>query len=337
MENIFKNKNILIIGDIMLDSYLFGDVDRISPEAPVPIINVSLKQNKLGGAANVAANIKALGGTPILCSVIGNDSNGKILLSKLKKLKIDSKYIIQSKSRITTNKTRIIGNNHQMIRIDDEITTELDFDDKNLLISSISTILNNNIDCILLQDYDKGILNDTIISTIIIKANKLNIPIIVDPKKRNFSYYNNITLFKPNFKEFKEGLNITNDNKLELLKNGANKLHQRGIEIVVVTLSEDGIFLSYNKGKISKIIQPKSKISVVDVSGAGDTVFSIISMLINIINIEDVLKIANIGGGIVCENFGVTPIDKNILINNIIKYYPSFFKNGKKILNDNNR
>lgn len=318
MMNIFKNKNILIIGDVMLDSYIFGVVDRISPEAPVPIVNISQKQYKLGGAANVAANIKALGGNPILCSVVGEDVKSEIFFSELKKLKIDSTNIIQSKNRITTDKTRIIGNNHQMLRIDDEIITELDFDDKNLLLSSISTILKTRkIDCVLLQDYDKGVLCDAIISMIITKANNLKIPIIVDPKKRNFSYYTNITLFKPNFKEFREGLNITNNNKLESLQLGANKLHQRGIEIVVVTLSEDGIFLSYNNGEISKIIHPKSKISVVDVSGAGDTVFSIISMLINDTNIEDVIKIANIGGGIVCEEFGVVTINKDKLLKEI--------------------
>lgn len=318
MMNIFKNKNILIVGDVMLDSYIFGIVDRISPEAPVPIVNISHKQYKLGGAANVAANIKALGGTPILCSVVGKDEKSEILFSELKNLKIDSTNIIQSKNRITTDKTRIIGNNHQMLRVDNEIITELDFDDKNLLLSSISAILKTEkIDCILLQDYDKGVLCDTIISMIINKANSLKIPIIVDPKKRNFSCYRNITLFKPNFKEFKEGLNITNNNKLELLQLGANKLHQRGIEIVLVTLSEDGIFLSYNNGEISKIIPPKSKISVVDVSGAGDTVFSIISMLINDINIEDVIKIANVGGGIVCEEFGVVTINKDKLLKEI--------------------
>lgn len=318
MMNIFKNKNILIVGDVMLDSYIFGVVDRISPEAPVPIVNISQKQYKLGGAANVAANIKALGGNPILCSVVGEDVKSEIFFSELKKLKIDSTNIIQSKNRITTDKTRIIGNNHQMLRIDDEIITELDFDDKNLLLSSISTILKTRkIDCVLLQDYDKGVLCDEIISMIITKANNLKIPIIVDPKKRNFSYYTNITLFKPNFKEFREGLNITNNNKLESLQLGANKLHQRGIEIVVVTLSEDGIFLSYNNGEISKIIHPKSKISVVDVSGAGDTVFSIISMLINDTNIEDVIKIANIGGGIVCEEFGVVTINKDKLLKEI--------------------
>ena len=318
MMNIFKNKNILIVGDVMLDSYIFGVVDRISPEAPVPIVNISQKQYKLGGAANVAANIKALGGNPILCSVVGEDVKSEIFFSELKKLKIDSTNIIQSKNRITTDKTRIIGNNHQMLRIDDEIITELDFDDKNLLLSSISTILKTRkIDCVLLQDYDKGVLCDAIISMIITKSNNLKIPIIVDPKKRNFSYYTNITLFKPNFKEFREGLNITNNNKLESLQLGANKLHQRGIEIVVVTLSEDGIFLSYNNGEISKIIHPKSKISVVDVSGAGDTVFSIISMLINDTNIEDVIKIANIGGGIVCEEFGVVTINKDKLLKEI--------------------
>lgn len=313
---LFKNKNVLIIGDVMVDSYLFGDVERISPEAPVPIVDVVVKQEKLGGAANVAANIKNLGGTPILCSIIGRDQKGDVLLSLLKNMKINTSYIYKSKKRVTTNKTRIIGNNHQMLRIDDEIKTKLGKDQNDFMLIINKIFETHKIDCILLQDYDKGIINETIISLITIKAQSLNIPIVVDPKKNNFSHYKNITLFKPNFKEFREGLNIKNTNRLEALKNGSKILHKQGVEIVFVTLSENGIFISYkiNKKIISKIIPTEHSIDVVDVSGAGDTVASIAAMTINNVDIDTIAKISNIAGGIVCEEIGVVPINKKKLL-----------------------
>ena len=317
--DIFKDKKILIIGDVMLDSYLFGDVERISPEAPVPIVDITRKQNKLGGAANVATNIKNLGGTPILCSIIGKDIKGDIFISLLQEMKISNDYIYQSENRLTTDKTRIIGNSHQMLRIDDEIKSELGKDEK-IYLKMIKNILDNdNIDCVLFQDYDKGIINEYIINIIISKANYLSIPIIVDPKKNNFHSYHNVTLFKPNLKEFKESMNIDSCDRDELLKNGSKILHKRGIEIVFVTLSEDGIFVSYKKGNktIRKII-PTTPRDVVDIAGAGDTVCSILTMLINDMSIEEIAKISNLAGGIVCEEIGVIPIDKYRLLN---EYY----------------
>ena len=312
---LFKDKKILIIGDVMLDSYLFGNVERISPEPPVPIVDVIIKQDKLGGAANVASNIKNLGGTPIICSIIGRDQKGEILLSLLKKHKIETHYIYRSDNRITTSKTRIIGNNHQMLRIDEEIKSDLGKDQKNFLLILDKIFEIEEINCVLFQDYDKGVINEDIINKVILKANSLKIPIIVDPKKKNFSFYKNVTLFKPNFKEFKEGINLKDPNRKKLLETGAKILHQKGIEIVLITLSENGIFVSYKKDKkiISKIIS-SSSIDVVDVSGAGDTVAAIAAMLLNEIEIEKVAEIANIAGGIVCEEIGVVPIDKGKLL-----------------------
>lgn len=313
--DLFKNKKILIVGDVMLDSYLFGNVERISPEAPVPIVDVIIKQDKLGGAANVATNIKNLGGEPILFSIIGKDQKGEIFLDLLKKMKISTKYIYQSNNRITTNKTRIIGNNHQMLRVDEEIKSELGKDQKDFLAIIDKIFEIEEIDCILFQDYDKGIINEEVINKITSIANSLNIPTIVDPKKKNFSLYKNITLFKPNFKEFKEGINLTDSNRKELLENGAKILHKKGIAIVFITLSESGIFVSYKYGKsyINKII-PGTAREVVDVSGAGDTVAAVAAMLLNEVEIEEIAKIANIAGGIVCEEVGVVPIDKEKLL-----------------------
>lgn len=293
----------------MLDSYLFGNVERISPEAPVPIVDIVNKKDKLGGAANVATNIKNLGGTPILCSIIGKDKNGETFISLLRDLEITTTWIHKSENRITTNKTRIIGNNHQMIRFDEEIKSELDKDQNTLIVMLYEIFKYEKIDCILFQDYDKGIINKEIITYVSDKAKLLNIPIIVDPKKNNFNNYNNVTLFKPNLKEFKDSMN-TND-----LENGAKLLHKKGIEIVFITLSENGIFLSYKKnGKIISKVVPGTSREVADVSGAGDTVISVISMLINDIDIEEIAKISNLAGGIVCEEIGVVSINKEKLL-----------------------
>jgi rfaE bifunctional protein kinase chain/domain len=203
-----NNKNILIIGDIMLDSYLVGDVTRISPEAPVPVVNIKDSYNRLGGAGNVALNIKKLGSNPILCSIIGSDDNGKELKNLVEKNKMDNRYIIMSTNRQTTTKTRIIGNNYQLLRYDEEIRTPLDYYDYNNLIRSIEYILDKEtIDIIILQDYDKGVIDDNLINKIVDIAD--NIPIVVDPKIKNFNFYHDVFLIKPNFNEFVKGLGLS--------------------------------------------------------------------------------------------------------------------------------
>jgi len=316
----FKNNKILIIGDIMMDTYLIGKVDRISPEAPVPVVDIEERIDKLGGAANVALNIKELGATPIICSIIGKDERGFELDNLLTKNGLTTKFIYKSSNRKTTNKIRIIGNNAQMLRIDEETKTDITNDMfEKLKENIIYAIASNKIDSIIFQDYDKGVITKKLIDYIISLSKKRNIPVYVDPKLRNFSLYKNIKIFKPNFNELKRGLNLTVTDKKELLETGAKILHDRGIEIVFVTLSENGIFISYIKNEkiINKII-PGTVINVADVSGAGDTVISIISLLlIYNINIEKIAEIANIAGGIVCEEVGVVPVNKDKLLDKI--------------------
>ena len=195
--NDFKSKKILIVGDIMIDSYRWGHVERQSPEAPVPIVNLEKKEDRLGGAGNVALNIKALGATPILCSVIGKDFSGNKLLELLRQEKICTDGIFIDETRKTTTKTRIINNNDQIVRIDDEDLFDI-VNEQNLLDLIYSKI--NQIDIIILQDYNKGVLTENIIKNIINKANQKNIAVIVDPKKKNFKKFKNCTLFKPNLK-----------------------------------------------------------------------------------------------------------------------------------------
>jgi len=305
-----ENKKILLIGDLILDKYLIGDVNRISPESPVPVVELKSEENKLGGLANVALNIKNMGSEPIICSVVGNDNNGKLLKTLLNTNDIKVDYILESFKRKTTVKTRVIGNNYQIVRFDDEITTELKDDEYKILFNNIKRLVESNeIDIILLQDYDKGVINGDLINDIK-KLVRSKIPIIVDPKLRNFNNYSDIRLFKPNLKEFTDGLRLNTDLELdEKLNVGTNILHKRGIEIVIVTLSEKGVYISYDYGKKTKIIPSETK-NIIDVSGAGDTFISILSTLLTTeLTIEQISYISNVGSGLVCELPGVVPVD----------------------------
>ena len=316
----FNKKNILIIGDVMVDAYLWGHVERISPEAPVPIVSVEKRENRLGGAANVGLNIRSLGANAILCSVIGNDVKGNEFLELLDKQKLSKEGIIQSNKRITTTKFRVIGNNTQMLRVDEEITSELEKEELTMLQEHITNIIaNKTIDAIIFQDYDKGTINEQLISSVVEVANNQNIPIIVDPKKKNFLHYKNVTLFKPNLKEIKEGLNIHFDvDKQEEIEKAVSSLQAvLQTEMVLNTLSENGVFIQWATG--SEII-PAHYRTIVDVSGAGDTVISVAALcLIMDMEAADMAALANLAGGIVCEEVGVVPINKTKLQDEAIR------------------
>jgi len=312
----------MIIGDVMIDSYLFGKVERISPEAPVPVVSVNYRSNRLGGAANVALNINSMGAIPILCSVIGNDEKSDTFIKLLEKDNLPVQGIIKSKKRITTTKFRIIGNNTQMLRVDEETESDLEIDDRKELLKRIERILENEeINVIVFQDYDKGILGQEVINTIIDLAHKFKIPVVVDPKKKNFKAYKNITLFKPNLKELKEGLNLELS-EIENLSCAIEQLHKnQNIEIVLTTLSEAGVFISYksNDNTFINNLIPAHIRSIADVSGAGDTVIGLASLcLASKLPYSELAKISNLAGGLVCEEVGVVPINREKLLNELV-------------------
>ena len=313
--NNFNKLNVLIIGDVMIDAYYFGKVDRISPEAPVPVVSVQRKENRLGGAANVALNIQELGANPILCSVIGVDDDAKIFDSLLSNNKLSNQGIINSNNRITTVKTRIIGNNHQMLRIDAEMDQDLILQDKAELIEKIISLINTQkIDAVVFEDYDKGIISPIIIEEIVTICNEKNIPTTVDPKKRNFLHYHNVSLFKPNLKELKEGLNIEiNPKEIEDISTAVAQLNnQLNNKITFITLSEYGVYIA----KQNKQHHEKAHIrNISDVSGAGDTVISVATLCLALKqSIETIAALSNLAGGIVCEKVGVVPIQKEELL-----------------------
>ena len=313
--NNFNNLNVLIIGDVMIDAYYFGKVDRISPEAPVPVVSVQRKENRLGGAANVALNIQELGANPILCSVIGDDDDAVIFNNLLTSNKLSNQGIINSNNRITTVKTRIIGNNHQMLRVDAEMDKDLILEDKAKLIDKIiSLISEQKIDAVVFEDYDKGVISPLIIEEIVAICNEKNIPTTVDPKKRNFLHYHNITLFKPNLKELKEGLNIDiNPKEISEINKGVTQLNsQLNNQITFITLSEYGVYIANQ----NKQHHEKAHVrNISDVSGAGDTVISVATLCLALKqSIETIAALSNLAGGIVCEKVGVVPIQKEELL-----------------------
>lgn len=316
----FHQLNVLIIGDVMIDSYLLGKVSRISPEAPVPIVAVRKKEKRLGGAANVALNIQAMGANPILCSVIGVDSEGQSFLDLLKQQKLSQKGILKSRSRVTTQKTRVIGNNTQLLRIDEEIEDDITPSETQQLITLISYIIQHDkIDVIVFEDYNKGLITPKLISKVVELAKSKGIPTCVDPKKKNFNAYKGVTLFKPNLKELREGLklDIHSDNLSELQRAVSSFRVKQKFETALVTLAERGVIT--NSRSVKEHI-PAHIRSIADVSGAGDTVISIAALL-TALSAHPVITaaISNLAGGLVCEQIGVVPINKEQLLEETLK------------------
>ena len=307
----FNNLRVLIIGDVMVDAYVWGRSTRLSPEAPVPVVHVARTEQRLGGAANVALNVQALGATPLLCAVIGADAGGDQLLQLLHDNHLVADGIIRSAHRPTTVKQRILAHGQQLLRIDSEIETDVNAEESAQLLAAYDDLLTRT-DVVIFEDYDKGVLNEAIITECIARARQRNIPTVVDPKKKNFLAYRQCTLFKPNLKELREGL------KLEF---GAPDADRPGFEAavarlrevlepetVLVPLSEYGVFAQQNS---TKTYLPAHLRTISDVSGAGDTVISIAALCVALgRSAAFTAALANLGGGLVCEQVGVVPVEK---------------------------
>ena len=314
----FNGLRILVIGDVMLDAYVMGKVNRISPEAPVPIVSLENEDARIGGAGNVALNLLALGGKPIICGVIGEDSSGDKLLNLFEKNGISTDGLVKSMVRKTTVKTRVISNKQQLLRIDSESTFPLLESEEIKLNNTIQNIINQGVDGIIFEDYNKGVLTDSVIQNTIKIAKEKDIPTAVDPKKENFLSYKGVSLFKPNLKELKEGLNLNfdfNSNK-DLFEKGIEVLEEKlQNEISFITLSEYGVFI---KNQTEKYYVPAHMRSISDVSGAGDTVIAVATLcLISGASTKQIAEISNLAGGLVCEKSGVVSISKNDLFSEV--------------------
>ncbi|MBN2730690.1 MAG: D-glycero-beta-D-manno-heptose-7-phosphate kinase [Bacteroidales bacterium] len=312
VETIFSNKKILIIGDVMIDAYIWGNVDRISPEAPVPIVSVEQRENRLGGAANVALNIKALGSTAILATVIGEDEKGKQLESLIAAQNMPTHGLMKSSERITTTKFRIIGNNAQMLRVDEETDSILSPGLKEkFLLHLLNLLSNEKFDAIVFEDYDKGVIDQDVVSTVLKKSDELGIPVSVDPKKRNFFAYDGVSLFKPNLKELANALNEELPEEIDALAELANAFRKKmNYKYLLLTLGERGMLLLYEKDNAEQFYHIPSRVrNVSDVSGAGDTVISVATLALAAkIDCIEMTELSNLAAGIVCEYVGVVPV-----------------------------
>jgi len=305
----FDNLRVLIIGDVMLDSYVWGRVERISPEAPVPVVTVDRRERRLGGAGNVLLNVQALGAEAIICSIIGTDAPGDLLEQELCDRGLNCDGLIRSSDRITTIKERIIAGSQQIVRVDTETDKYINADERAQLVQKAKELI---LTChvVIFEDYDKGVLSKEAIAEITDFANARNVPTVVDPKKRNFLSYQNTTLFKPNLKELREGLKLDFDvDDADEFQAAVDQLKSTlNIKGALITLSERGVFIDFN-GERRQL--PAHIRQIADVSGAGDTVISIAACCVALKQSPAIIAgLSNLGGGLVCESVGVVPIDK---------------------------
>jgi rfaE bifunctional protein kinase chain/domain len=318
LQSILKKSNgkkIAVIGDVMLDKYVYGSISRISPEAPVPVVDVSKTEYKLGGAANVANNIKALDSEPVLIGVIGDDYDAGHYIEVMNSLKLSTSGIFKDKSRPTTAKTRVIAHSQHVLRVDSEVKENISGQTVKKIISYIKDNL-NDFEAVIMQDYNKGVLTKEIIGEVISLCKKNNKPVYVDPKFTNFYEYRDVTVFKPNRKEVGDILGMKLDGEESVNDAGKNLIDKLNCEYLVLTRGEKGMMLfDKEKGKTVVLNVPTRARRVADVSGAGDTVISTIAVtLAGGANIIEAVMLANQAAGIVCEEVGIIPIYKQALL-----------------------
>jgi rfaE bifunctional protein kinase chain/domain len=308
----FSSLRVLVIGDLMVDAYTWGKVNRISPEAPVPVVNVIKRESRLGGAGNVVLNIASLGAKPYVCSVIGDDSIGETLQGILKESGLSIDGIIVEKDRPTTVKERVIAGSQQLIRVDSETEAPISAASSKALLEQVKAWL-PEVDVILFEDYDKGVLSQGLIQEIITLAKSRQIPTVVDPKKKNFFAYRSATLFKPNLNELRDGLGLEAAAIAPeaIAKTVADFKASQSFTGLFVTMSERGVYMDYAADQIQI---PAHIRQIADVSGAGDTVISIAACALAAGgSAKQIAELANLGGGLVCESLGVVPIDVELL------------------------
>lgn len=306
--------HVVVVGDVMLDNYRWGTIERMSPEAPVPIVTIKQRDNRSGGAANVALNCVALGAKVTLASVVGDDAEGRELRHLATAAGINTALLVHSKYRPTTTKTRIISDDKHMMRLDEEVCDDLSTAEEHPFIDTVMRFLQiEKPNVVIFEDYNKGVLKENVIQKLVAHCNAIGIITTVDPKYRNFLAYKNVTVFKPNLKEVREGLHIP----LEQVDTAALDAVHTQLKTVLhhqisfITLSEKGVYYNDGQGTIT----PSHIRDIKDVSGAGDTVIATASMVYAVTKDAALMAhVSNIAGGLVCEHVGVVPIDKERLL-----------------------
>jgi rfaE bifunctional protein kinase chain/domain len=308
----FSKLRVMVIGDLMVDAYTWGKVSRISPEAPVPVVNVVKRENRLGGAGNVVLNVASLGAKPLVFSVIGDDATGQDLKAILAEAGLSVDGIIQEAGRPTTIKERVIAGSQQLLRVDSETEKSISSASVAALLSAVKASI-SNVDVIIFEDYDKGVLSEGLIQEVMGMAKAAGIPTVVDPKKKNFFAYQGATLFKPNLHELRDGLGLDSSDLSALALPATVKKFKESqrFEGLFVTLSERGVYMDFLSEQVAI---PAHIRQIADVSGAGDTVISIAACALAAgATPAQIAELANLGGGLVCEFLGVVPIDVELL------------------------
>jgi D-beta-D-heptose 7-phosphate kinase/D-beta-D-heptose 1-phosphate adenosyltransferase len=301
-----KGHKVLIVGDMMIDEYIWGGVTRVSPEAPVPIVGVTNETLRLGGAANVANNIISLGGQVEVCGVLGDDQMGRWIKSDLKKKKVGIRGIISSPDRPTTVKTRVIAHDQQVVRVDKEVTTPLGRSDEEVILGSVESFL-GECGCVVVSDYAKGVITPTLMRRLVELAREHSVPVAVDPKISQFSIYKGVTVLTPNLFEAAAGAGIVIDSMEALVDAGQRIVEKLGCEYLLITRGDQGMTLFTGNSGFSHI-EAYSR-TVYDVTGAGDTVMSTLALsLASGLSMEDGAYLANVAAGVVVGEIGTVPI-----------------------------
>jgi D-glycero-beta-D-manno-heptose-7-phosphate kinase len=310
-ENI-RGKRVAVVGDVMLDQYFWGHVSRVSPEAPVPVVEVHSESIRLGGGANVANNIASLGAEPVLFGVVGDDENGGLLKHLLRESGFSERGIVTDPSRPTTIKTRVIAHSQHIVRFDREKTHALDGEVSVRLLESIEKEA-DNLNSIILQDYNKGVFTTDVIRDVIAAIRKRNLPVTVDPKFNNFFSYRDVSVFKPNRRELEEAFGVKLADDRDFITYGVELLRRLNAENILITRGEHGMTLIERNGSATHI--PTRTRSVADVSGAGDTVIATLTTFLTAgATVLEASAIANFAGGLVCGEVGIVPVDKHKLM-----------------------
>ena len=302
-----KNKKIAVIGDIMLDRYRWGKHVRMSPEAPVPVVEIESTSESLGGASNVFNNLYFLGAKPIIIGVVGNDEAGEIIKKKVQTENLPTDGIFTDSTRITSVKERVISNGQHVVRLDWEGRSKVSEEIQRKVIDYLNTII-RDLDAVIIQDYDKGMIDSELIDKVVAKCIANDTILAVDPKLDNFFSYKKSTLFKPNVLETEKALGINIKTQGDVRKAGRELLDRMECGCVLITQGRNGMTLFHKNGTVEQIQAQVRKVS--DVSGAGDTVIASFTLALTTgASYVDAAHIAAISAGIVCEEVGVVPVE----------------------------
>ena len=302
-----KNKKIAVIGDIMLDRYRWGNHARMSPEAPVPVVEIESTSESLGGASNVFNNLYFLGAKPILIGVVGNDEAGEIIKRKVQTENLPTDGIFTDSTRITSVKERVISNGQHVVRLDWEGRSKISEEIQRKIIDYLNTII-RDLDAVIIQDYNKGVVDSELIDKIVAKCIANETILAVDPKLENFFSYKKTTLFKPNVLETEKALGMNIKTQSDIRKAGRELLDRMECGCVLITQGRDGMTLFHKNGTVEQIQSRVRKVS--DVSGAGDTVIASFTLALTAgASYVEAAQIAAISAGIVCEEVGVVPVE----------------------------